>query len=274
MRLHNSCLDSHTFAGRYIIRDPDQWPNQAADGPTAWANYTMIRNLPVGLDVFYVLKQDQDGEVLGESGAETLFSHSFGLRADGSWNAWRLAVTAAGQLGQWGSDEIRAYGLAASLGYTSALPWRPQVTLQFVNGSGDANPNDAVIGTFDGVFGGTDTVLYGWMNLFCWSNIREYRLDLVLSPGQGIKLRGEVHYFTLDEKADAWYYPGKAQRRDKTGASGRELGHEVDLTFSYSFWGKLELRGGWCFFLPGEFIRNTGPAPVAHWGFLQGQVSF
>ncbi|PIP41746.1 MAG: hypothetical protein COX19_02775 [Desulfobacterales bacterium CG23_combo_of_CG06-09_8_20_14_all_51_8] len=178
-------------------------------------------------------------------------------------------MTAVYQLGNRGEDDISAYGLATRLGYTFGLPWKPHVMVQFINGSGDNKPNDGRSGTFDGVFSGADSVLYGWMNMFFWSNTREYRVDATVSPADKLSFRAEYHYFTLDEKKDAWYYPGKAQRRDVTGNSGRELGHEIDLTFNWKPFSWLDILGGYCMFFSGEFIEKTGPAPDASWTFLQ-----
>jgi len=274
LRYHNSLIDSHFLAGRYIITDPERWPNKHASGPTAYANYTMIKNLPFDFDVFYVLKRDDHGNTRGEKGEGNLTSHSLGFRIDGAIGRWDYGTTFVRQFGRWGLDKIRAYGLATSLGYTLDYPWRPHFMVQFINGSGDDNPKDGIKGTFDGVFGGTDTVLYGWMNMFSWRNTREYRLDLIVSPAEHISFRGEYHYFTLDEKKDAWYFPGNAQRRDLSGSSGRELGHEVDITFHYLPVKWFDVRGGYCFFVPGKFIRETGPHPLAQWVFLQTEISF
>lgn len=274
LRFHNSDIDSHFIMGKYIIRDPDRWPNRHASEPTAYANYTTLKKLPFDLDLFYVLKKDDHEDTQGESGEGDLTSHSVGFRMGGASGPWDYSWTVVRQFGWWGEDKIRAYGLAASLGYTFDLPWNPHLMVQFINGSGDDDPNDGTKGTFDGVFSGADTVLYGWMNLFFWSNIREYRLDLMLSPAEKISFRGEYHYFTLDEKNDAWYYPGKSQRRDLSGSSGRELGHEVDLTFHYKPVKWLDILGGYCFFVPGEFIEKTGPHPVPQWIFLQTEIFF
>jgi hypothetical protein len=101
-----------------------------------------------------------------------------------------------------------------------------------VNGSGDKDPHDGKHGTFDGVFGGADTVLYGWMNLFFFQNIREHRLDLVLDSRRDNHAAGRVSLFHARRGERCLVLPWcGAQRRDKTGdSSGRELGHEVDLT--------------------------------------------
>ena len=248
LRYHNSLIDSHFLAGRYIIPDPDRWPNKHTSGLTAYANYTMIKNLPVDFDVFYVLKRDDHENTPGEKGEGNLTSHSLGFRIDDTIGRWNYGITFVRQFGRLGSDTLRSYGLATSLGYTLNCPWSPHFMVQFINGSGDGDPKDERKGTFDGVFSGADTVLYGWMNMFFWSNTREYRLDLIVSPAENISFRGEYHYFTLDGKKDAWYFPGNAQRRDLRGASGRELGHEVDLTFHYTPVKWFDVIGGYCFF--------------------------
>lgn len=267
-------IDSNWIVGRYIIHDPDIWPNEQINGVTAFATYNTIKNLPFRLDLFYVHRYDDRGITKGEEGRGNLYSHTVGFRIDGKYGQWDYNSTYVRQFGQWGSDHINAYGLVLTLGYTFDTLWSPHLIAQYVNGSGDRDPNDRKHSTFDGVFGGADTVLYGWMNLFFFKNLREHRLDIVLTPTKTISLRGEYHYFTLDEKKDAWYFPGNAQRIDKTGSSGRELGHEVDLTAKKKISDYLEILCGYSFFIPGEFVKNTGSSLTAQWAFLQTTVYF
>lgn len=272
--LNDERIDSHFIIGRYIIHDPDIWLNEHINGVTAFATYNTIKNLPFQLDLFYVHRYDDRGITQGEEGAGNLYSHTVGFRIDGKYGQWDYNSTLAVQFGQWGEDNIKAYGLVLTLGYTFDTLWRPHIIAQFVNGSGDRDPHDGKHETFDGVFGGADTVLYGWMNLFFFQNLREHRLDFILTPNKTVILRGEYHYFTLDEKRDAWYFPGNAQRRDNTGSSGRELGHEVDLIAKKTISKHLEILGGYCFFIPGEFVKKTGSSPKAQWYFLQTTVYF
>jgi len=274
IRFENDYIESNVLTGRFILHDPHCWPNERVDGLTAYATYNTIKNLPFLLDLFYVFKHDGRSVTMGEKGVGDLSSHSIGLRIDGKYASWDYGLTGVRQLGEWGSDDIRAYGLAFQLGYTFDAPWKPHLIAQYVIGSGDDNPKDGKHKTFDGVFGGADTILYGWMNLFFWKNLREHRIDFILTPDEDISLRCEYHYFTLDEPEDAWYYPGGPQRRDKKGLSGRELGHEVDLTVRKKLFDWLEMLGGYCFFIPGEFIRNTGRSPVAQWYFLETTFFF
>jgi len=274
LTLDHSLIDSHWIVGRFILHDPERWPNKWADGPTAFASYNSIKAQPFLLDVFYVFKHDDRGVTQGEKDAGNLASHSLGFWLNGKLKSLEYGVTAVGQTGSWGSDDIRAFGLVGSVGYQWQTRWQPLVKLQCIIGSGDSHPNDGIHGTFDGVFGGADTDLYGWMNLFFWQNLREYRLDIKLTPNKALTLKGEYHYLTLDSPRDAWYFPSKAVRRDKTGSAGRELGHEIDITAKIKLTNYLELLAGTCFFLPGEFIKNTGKSPKANWYFLQTTFHF
>ena len=267
-------IDSNLITGRYILHDPDVWPNEQINGVTAFAAYNTIKNLPFQLDLFYVLKYDDRGITKGEKSNGDLSSHYAGFRIDGKTGQWNFDTTIVKEFGKWASDTIDAYGAVFTLGYTFDTNWKPNLILQYVIGSGDKDPKDGKHGTFDGAFGGADTALYGWMNLFFFQNIREHRLDLILTPNETITLRGEYHYFMLDKAKDAWYSLGSAQRRDKTGSSGKELGHEVDLTLKKKFSQFLEILCGYSFFILGEFVKKTGPGPTAQWAFLQTTVFY
>jgi hypothetical protein len=134
----------------------------------------------------------------------------------------------------------------------------------------DRNPLDGTHGTFDGVFGGVDINFYGDLNLFTWANLRDYEWDLHLQPARAMKLFMEHHYFTLDQARDALYTTGlSALRRDPAGLSGRTLGHEINLRFSWQPANGLEILTGWGHFFPGNYVKATGTAKPASGCFLQ-----
>jgi len=112
-------------------------------------------------------------------------------------------------------------------------------------------------------------------HLFFWSNLRDYEWDLRLNPGRTTKLALEHHYFTLDQARDAWYTTGlSALRRDVTGLSGKALGHEVNVRFSWQPAKGPEIMIGWGHFFPGDFVKTTGAAKSASGYFLQAAYGF
>jgi hypothetical protein len=267
-------VESRSIIGRLVPHNPDLWPNRRALGSTAYASYNSIKTLPFLLDVFYVFKHDNRGLTRGERHAGNLASHSFGLWLKGEIKSFEYGATLVGQAGRWASDEIRACGLVVAAGYQWNTCWQPLTKIQYIVGSGDNDPNDGVHGTYDGVFGGADTDLYGWMNLFFWQNLREYRFDFKLTPSNRLNFKTEYHYFMLDAPRDAWYSPGKSVRRDQTGQSGRGLGHEIDVIASIAVWDYWEMQFGYCLFLPAEFVKQTGMSRSAQWCFLETTLSF
>lgn len=141
-----------------------------------------------------------------------------------------------------------------------------------IYGSGDSDPADGKNQTFDGIYSGADTDMYSWMNFSFWKNTQQLRFDWEAGFTKTIFFRTEYHAFFLDKQKDAWYFPGKAMRRDTEGLSGNFVGQEFDFILRAKITSWVQFLGGFCFFLPGEFAKNTGESPVAKWAF--GELTF
>ena len=252
----------------------------------AYGLYASLPQLkPTTVDFFYVLKRDAHETTKGESGTDDLNRHTVGAYAKSDLPlGFDGNATAAYQFGNNGKDDVRAYVFAGELGYQieEKLRPRPYVSLTYV--SGDSDPNDGRCETFDGVFGAVDKY-YGLMNLVSCMNIIDCQCGVSVRPVNKMIVSLDCHNFMLAEGKDSWYYSnGKSMRRDKTGAAGRDLGREIDLIAKYDVplgqapFGKavkkLELTGGYGYFMPGDFVQNTGTAGSAHWVFFQTMLSF
>jgi hypothetical protein len=277
MKVETDRFSSDSWVGRYLLYKSDVWPDRSIDNFLTFVNYTQVKKLPVRLDLFYVLKDDRSGQVVGESGAGTVLSHTVGVQVEGRPFTKDLDVSAtvAAQFGRYGLDTVRAFGASGKVGFTLPTVWTPRIGGQYTWGSGDSNPTDGVHGTFDGVYGGRDIFFYGYLNLFFWANIRDAEIDLRATPRRGLTLFLEYHHFNLDAARDAWYTTGlKPYRRDATGRSGTELGGELDARAVWSASSHLELMVGFGRFFPGAFVQATGGATPARWTCLQSTYSW
>ena len=263
-------LASDFWVGRYLTYRTDVWPNRWVENFLTFVNYNRVKNLPFRLDLFYVLKYDYSGKIAGESGTGNLLSHSIGLQLEGQTaKVLDLGLTFVGQFGRYGKDSLRAFGANIKLGVTAPLDFKPRLAVQYTWGSGDANPQDGLHQTFDGVFGGRD-IFYGRLNLFFWANLHDAELDFSAELLPKLSMLVEAHHFRLDQPKDAWYTTGLGvSRRDPTGASGASLGVELDFHLVWTVWNHLELMAGYGRFLPGGFVKATGPAAPADWFFSQ-----
>jgi hypothetical protein len=263
------------FYAHRVLSEPkewnlDHWPYHVG------AVYARLKQLPVTLDGFYVIKHDWSGSATGESGTGDETRHTFGLFSERpAEKGWDYGFFAAGQLGNYGRDDIRAFGVIARGGYTFTAPWEPRVGFDFNYASGDREPNDGVAGTFDGIFGAMD-IPYGWMNVVSWKNLADYAANFSLKPAQALTLTAEYHYFRLAQARDAWYWgSGRLTRRDATGQAGRRLGQEVDLILRWQVNRKLEIMAGYARFFPASYVANTsGKSRDANWAFAQLTYNF
>jgi hypothetical protein len=271
IKIKSDELWADAWIGKYLQYKSDKWPDRSLEDFITFVTYGGWKKKDFRFDIFYVLKNDTSGMIKGESGEGDLLSHTAGFQTEvRALEMINALGTFIFQTGRYGEDRLRAFGANAKAGITAPFAWKPRLGGQFTWGSGDSDPDDGIHGTFDGVYGGRDIFFYGYLNLFFWANIRDYEIDFSVKPIETFSLFIEYHYFTLDQKRDAWYSTGlKPVRRDNTGQSGSELGHEIDFRFSFAPFECVEFMSGYGRFFPGEFIRNTGPAEKADWYFLQ-----
>jgi len=239
--------------------------------------YAQWKHLPAKVDTFYLNRYATHDSLKGEEpgkGGEN--RHTLGVAVDGVWrNVWDYGGTVAGQFGTRAQDDIRACGLNLRGGYTFDAPWSPRLGAQFTYASGDSDKTDGVRETFDNVFGAVD-IPYGRMRFLCWMNMEQYQLNASVKPTKTTKFWVDYHIFRLAEAEDAWYWTsGSAARRDATGAPGKELGQEIDILFNWKVSKRFDWLCGYCYFFPGDFIRQTpGDDCGADWFFSQVTMSF
>jgi len=268
--------ETHFIFANRVRYEPHHF-DQSDHHLDAYGIYTMVKNLPFTLDLFWVGKNTRPDLVVNAAGDRLeLDTHTLGFYADGKVGKhWDYAATLAHTIGEHNSESVDAWGANTRLGYTFDAPWEPRLGGEFSYGSGDSLPGQGDFETFDGAFGAVDILYYGRMNLFCWMNIQDYQASFSLKPTQRLKLFADWHLFRLDSSTDAWYYVnGQAQRQDLTGRSGSIVGQELDFMLNYKVTDRWQMMAGYSHFFPGQFVRNTGPSPDADWLFLQATYSF
>jgi len=273
VNVRRSRIDADVWVGRPVRNRPDRWPNASVPEPVASTVYARMLKLPMRLDLFYVHKGDASGTTVGETGAGTLRSHSLGFQTEGTRGRLDYALTGVMQRGAWGPDQIRAGGASATIGVRLKMPWQPRIRGVMTWGSGDDDPHDGVHGTFDGVVGGADIAFYGYCNLFFWANLWDREVQVLLRPASRLDVYLQAHSFALASPRDAWYSTSLSTvRRDPTGASGTDLGGEIDGRAVYRIRPEVELMAGLGYFRPGAYVSRTGASRDALW--LMAQVTW
>ncbi|MDR6624425.1 alginate export family protein [Caulobacter segnis] len=167
------------FYAHPIAIEPGALNDSHNAGQAFWGVYA---TLPGGLDV-YSLNLDRDrvrfGAVTGDERRRSL-----GARFAGNTGAIDYEVEAMAQRGRFAGQDIRAWGGGAGAGYTFAAPWKPRLSVRRDLGSGDHDPTDGKLATFNPLF--PKGAYFSEAGLVSWSNLSAWRIGLDATPTRAV----------------------------------------------------------------------------------------
>jgi hypothetical protein len=126
------------------------------------------------------------------------------VRWAGTNGAWDWDIEAMGQWGRIAPQNIAAWAMGSRGGYTFAdLPWRPRLGLQIDAASGDADPHDRTLNTFNPLFpNGYYVTLSG---LTGYTNFIHLKSRVTVTPFSALTAFVAVAALWRETTADAVY---------------------------------------------------------------------
>jgi hypothetical protein len=223
-----------------------------------WGAYA---TLP-GLDIYYLGYRNDDAKFGLREGRER--RHSIGARSYGTTGNWHWNVEGVAQFGTFASltspkQTIAAWTLGTEIGHKfPKAPLTPDAVLRFNIVSGDSNPNDHHLGTFNALF--PKGKYFGELSPVGPSNIISLnpRIAASLTKTVSASIAG-MAYWRYSRSDGVYDVPGNVVRAAGT-ARARFIGKEVEATLAWQTTPELELSTSLSAFAPGGFIRETGSA--------------
>lgn len=209
-------------------------------------------------------------------GGPILFeNHTFGGRWEGKHEAWLWELEGGYQFGaDRGLDHTAGFYTIGAGRKLTRLDWNPVVWLYYDWASGDRDPTDDVHTTFNQLFAFSHKYL-AWMDLVARQNIEDWNCLVTLTPRSDLEFLFWYHVFHLQQARDALYDASGAVRRvDPTGASGRDVGSELDMTLRWTFRPRADVLFGYSHLFPGRFLLDTGGAPGRDFYYTQFSLRF
>ena len=239
--------------------------------------YVTYKGIPRhGVDGYF-FAQDNTGNPINPNGRRGDVSrYTLGSRFWGKTAGFDYEAELAGQWGRWAGDTIQAWSWSLDGGYTFAeLPWKPRLGAGFDWASGDDDPRDGKVGTFNQLFPFSH-YYFGYLDLVGRQNIEAVNVNLSAWPVPGtVKARVAYHAFRLNQDKDALYNaPGRPIRRDPTGRSGKSVGQELDVTLTWKLDVHQSVLLGYSHFWDGGLIQRTGASENADLFFVQYGLKF
>jgi len=263
-------------AGRLILEVPD-WridiiaarPRQSRPGvfdddvnsdQVLWGVYaTSSQNImPIGqVDLYYLGFRNSEGTF--EQGIAKETRHSLGTRLWGEAGGWDFNWEAIYQFGEFGAGDISAWTVASETAYTwPEILWRPRLALSANIASGDNDPNNDDLGTFNPLFPRgnyfSQAAVLGPRNFF---NLHPY---VTVSPTSDWKITTDINFFWRLQSEDGVYGPSGQLIRPSNGSDKKFVGSALSLTSDWVISRNLEFTAVYSYFFPGAFINEGGPS--------------
>lgn len=230
---------------------------------TFWGVYA-ARPLPVlplngGADLYYLgldKKRARFDQGVGRERRHTIGARLWNPRGTLDYNfelAYQFGVFEAKRKGH-----IRAWTMASDTGYTFRdTPLEPRVGFKTNVTSGDKDPNDADLETFNPLF--PKGAYFGQLSPVGPLNHRDLHPNLELAFPKNISLAADWVFYWRQGARDAVYgVPGNIQRLGNRSRD-RFIGHQPGIEMSMRADSHTTFTINYASFLAGRFLRETPP---------------
>ena len=179
---------------------------------------------------------------------------SWGEQENWSWN-WETLY----QTGTFAHGDIRAWTLATETGYRwSKVNWKPQLRLSINIASGDDNPLDRELGTFNPMYPRgnyfSEAAVFGPRNFY---NIHTF---VNMLPSDAWSLTADLNFFWRLQTEDGLYSPSGQIIRGPNGSDSHFAASALSLTAEYTISRGLVFTAIHTFGHPEAFLEETGPS--------------
>jgi hypothetical protein len=224
-----------------------------------------------GVDVYFLdyhrdlAKFDQGAAV---ENRQTWGTRFFGSAGDWKWN-WEVML----QRGRFGANRIRAWSIATETSRAlPKLPLKPLLRLRANIASGDKDPADGELNTFNPMF--PKAKYFGELSPIGPYNIINVNPAVDLDLGRGFDLAFAGVAYWRQSPGDGVYDIAGHLIRSANGSHARFIGTQEEVVVGWQANAALSLTASYSLFQAGRFIKETGPSRTIHMVGLESQYRF
>ncbi len=239
------------------------------DNTTFWGVYSSLPLAPekrLGLDLYYLGLDRRNTRFASGLGDET--RHSIGARLWGRAHGWDHDTEFVFQFGQFDrasqSEDIIAWTVASNTGYTfENAAWKPRLGLKLNVASGDDDPTDDTLGTFNPLFPRNN--YFNDATLLAPYNFFDVHPSITVKPTESVTVSASWDVFFRYSKDDAVFSPvGIVVPAD--ASDDRFVGSSLSLNADWSITRQVSLAGSYVHFFKGDVVKDANGENVDFFG--------
>ena len=259
------------FLVRPVMTTPGVFDDRPSGGETFWGVYA-TRPVPPAAssnaDAYYLgLDRERASFAIGvaREHRHTLGTRLFGAQGGADWD-----LEAAYQFGGFGSRRIRAWTLATDVGMTwKGLPFQPRLGLKADWASGDRNPSDDRLGTFNALY--PKLPYFSEAGLVAPANVADLHPSIRLALTGALAVEAGWNGLWRATRHDAVYAAPLSPIDGTAGRGGRFIGQQFIARLEWTPVANLEVAAEGVYFRVGDALRQVGAENVA---FVFASVSY
>jgi hypothetical protein len=246
------------FYVRPVFPESGTFDDRSSSAQEFWGLYA-TRDLPghsgLAADLYY-LGLDRD-DALFAAGRDRERRHTVGARLFGDVKSLDLNLEGAWQWGAFGDLDIRAWTLSADVGY-SMEAWRgsPRFGLKADAISGDRDPGDGTLGTFNPLF--PRLPYFSEANIATPANLLDLQPSITVTLPRDFTATLSWNGLWKYAREDAFYAPPLAPVPGTAETGSNYIGQQVSMLAEWRTTENLSLSATYVYFEPGAFVKEAG----------------
>jgi len=236
---------------------PDVFDDGAERGQWFWGVYATgpLLSERLGLDLYYLGLYRPIAAF--EQGIARELRHTIGTRIWGEPAGFDYNIDIVYQTGTFGPGEIEAWTVASDIGYTiKPVPTQPRLGIQANATSGDKNPNNPDLQTFNPLF--PRGAYFSEANLIGPLNHVDVHPALTLHPAEGLAITLDWDFFWRESLGDGLYLPSTMLQVPGAGNPARYVGSQGAVLINWQATRHVALAATYSHFFTGDFLRLAG----------------
>lgn len=174
------------------------------------------------------------------------------------------------ETGDWSDgNDLSAWSIEVGGSYVFEAAWEPAVSLRYIYASGDDNPNDSDMKSFQEFF---EYDYYGYAFSPRRSNIQMINASLSVLPMENLTLIADYYYYLQAEKVvdivgDAFQDNGGYLMA--TNGTSDKLGSEIDIIAEYDYSEDVSTQLYVAWFIPGDAYSSPADDTIVE---IRGEI--